>query len=120
MMMNLRPYNKERYSRYLVSIAKKVSCTVILSDYLSIKNKLEKELPHGVSVEFARFENQRYFIFLYSNQSNIKKLHDTLEYLEDRYKDEFPWLCKDAGFIVGDKKEMYLVLKYYIKAQRSL
>lgn len=120
MIVNLRPYNKEKYSQYISSIAKRVSCTVILSDYLSIKNKLEKELPSGVTVEFARFENQRYFIFLYSNEGSIKKLHDMLEYLENRYKAEFPWLCEDAGFIVGDKKEMYLVLKYYVKAQRSL
>ena len=36
-----------------------------------------------------------------------------LEYLEDRYCQEYPYLNKDAGFV--DSSNMYLILKYYTK-----
>lgn len=111
--MNLRVYNRERYTDYILSIMKKASSTVILMEYLQISNQLKNTLPAGVLLEIKRLTNQHYCICLrYQNTSN-KKLYEMLDYLEDRYLQEFPYLNKDAGFV--DKGNMYLVLKYYTK-----
>lgn len=112
-VVTLRVYNRERYKEYVASIIKKASSTVILMEYLKISNSIKETLPAGVLLEIKRLNNKYYCIYLrYQNTSN-KKLYEMLEYLEDRYCQEFPYLNKDAGFV--DSGSMYLILKYYTK-----
>ncbi len=112
-VVTLRVYNRERYKEYIASIIKKASSTVILLEYLKISNRIKGTLPTGVMLEIKRLKNQHYCIYLrYQNTSN-KKLYEMLEYLEERYCQEFPYLNKDAGFV--DSGNMYLILKYYMK-----
>ena len=82
-------------------------------EHLKISNSIKETLPAGVLLEIKRLNNKYYCIYLrYQNTSN-KKLYEMLEYLEDRYCQEFPYLNKDAGFV--DSGNMYLILKYYTK-----
>lgn len=112
-VVKLRVYNREKYKEYIASIIKKASGTVILMEYLKISNSIKGTLPSGVMLEIKRLDKKYYCIYLrYQNTSN-KKLYEMLDYLEDRYCQEFPYLNKDAGFV--DRGNMYLVLKYYTK-----
>lgn len=64
-------------------------------------------------MEIQKFENMRYCIYLrYQNASN-RKLYEMLEYLEQIYCQEFPYLNPYAGFV--NEGNMYLVLKFYVR-----
>lgn len=112
-VVTLRVYNRERYKEYVASIIKKASSTVILMEYLKISNRIKETLPAGVLLEIKRLNNKYYCIYLRYQHTSNRKLYEMLDYLEDKYLQDFPYLNKDAGFV--DNGNMYLILRYYTK-----
>ena len=112
-VVNLRIYNREKYKEYIATIIKRASSTVILMEYLKISNKIKETLPTEVKLEIKRLNHHHYCIYLRYQNISVKKLYEMLDYLEEKYLGEFPYLNKDAGFV--DNGNMYLVLKYFEK-----
>ena len=112
-IVNLRIYNREKYKEYIATIIKRASSTVILMEYLKISNRIKDTLPKGVKLEMKHLKHNHYCIYLRYQNMSVRKLYDMLDYLEEKYLPEFPYLNKDAGFV--DSGRMYLVLKYFKK-----
>lgn len=112
-VVNLRIYNRERYKEYIQTIMKRASSTIILMEYLKISNRIKDTLPEGVKLEITKLKHSHYCVYLRYQNTSVRKLYDMLDYLEERYLPEFPYLKQEAGFV--DNGNMYLVLKYFEK-----
>lgn len=112
-VVNLRIYNREKYKEYIATIMKRASGTIILMEYLKTSNRIKDTLPAGVKLEIKQLNHNHYCIYLRYQNVSVRKLYDMLDYLEERYLPEFPYLKQDAGFV--DNGNMYLVLKYFEK-----
>ena len=110
-VVNLRIYNREKYKEYIANIIKRASSTVILMEYLKISNRIKDTLPAGVKLEIKQLKHNHYCIYLRYQNASVRKLYEMLDYLEEKYLVEFPYLNKNAGFV--DSGSMYLVLKYF-------
>ena len=112
-IVNLRIYNHEKYKEYITTIMKRATSTVILMEYLKISNRIKDTLPKDVQLEIKQLKYSHYCIYLRYQNTSVRKLYDMLDYLEEKYLPEFPYLKQDAGFV--DNGNMYLVLKYFEK-----
>ena len=115
MLIQLIPYQQNKYIDYLEFLRKKCSSSEILREYMIISQKIKNLLPPNVEIKLKNFEN-RYYLYLYFEDSSLKKLYSSYSSLVESLSPQFINLSLDSGFIDTKRKNLVLVLGYYEKS----
>ena len=115
MLIQLIPYQPDKYKAYLNLVRKVYSSSEILGDYLSIRNNIKNLIPQGVELKLRNAGNT-YFLYLYSENSSITQLYTSYNYLIELLSSQFNDLSTDSGFIDTKRRNLVLVLGYYEKS----
>lgn len=115
MLIQLFPYRPTEYNEYLNNIKKTFSSREIMEDYLSISKKVKSIISPEVELKLRNVNNQYYFYLYYENSSiiSLQKIYSDL--IEQLYS-SFPNLNDNSGFIDTKRRNMVLVLGYYIRS----
>lgn len=111
-----KPYDKEAYTEYLKSICQHAGSTHILNEYLKLSNYVRDKFPE-LSVNVKRYE-QRLYMYLYYEKSDLRTLYKMLREVLAVLKEDFPWITDDAGFVDPKRKNMFVVIHYFIRESR--
>ena len=107
-----RPYDKTAYTEYLQSICKPAGTTYILNEYLKL-DRYVKEKALKLSANMKRIDN-RFYIYLYYETPDVRILYEMLGETIDALKIDFPWVTENAGFVDPKRKNMFVVIQYYV------
>ncbi|MDD6491429.1 MAG: hypothetical protein PUG54_04265 [Firmicutes bacterium] len=107
-----RPYDKTAYTEYLQAICKHVGTTYILNEYLKL-DRYVKEKNLKLSANMKRIDN-RFYIYLYYETPDIRILYEMLRDTIDALKKDFPWVTENAAFVDSKRKNMFVVIHYYV------
>lgn len=111
-----RPYDKKAYTEYLESICKHAGATFILNEYL-ILDSYVKEKSMKLSANMKRFDN-RLYTYLYYEAPCLSTLYEMLRETVNAINKEFPWVTENAGFVDPKRKNMFVVIHFYVSKNR--
>ena len=111
-----RPYDKKAYTEYLKSICRHAGAAYILNEYLKL-DRYVKEKSMKLSANLKRFDN-RLYIYLYYETPDLHILYEMLRETIVVINKDFPWVTENAGFVDPKRKNMFVVIHFYVNKNR--
>ena len=112
-----RPYDKKAYTEYLESICKHSGATFILNKYLILDSYVKKK-SMKLSANMKRFDN-RLYTYLYYEAPCLSTLYEMLRETVNAINKDFPWVTENAGFVDPKRKNMFVVIHFYVSNKEN-